>query len=69
MSDSSIDPFASEEITPAISAEWQAKRRVASALRVLSDIWLRQAAKPKLVKPPVEPVPLIERGRSNVYAA
>jgi acyl-coenzyme A thioesterase PaaI-like protein len=38
MSDSSIDPFASEEITPAISAEWQAKRRVASALRVLSDI-------------------------------
>jgi hypothetical protein len=38
MSDSSIDPFASEEITPAISAEWQAKRRVASALRVLTDI-------------------------------
>lgn len=38
MTDSTIDPFASEEITPAISAEWQAKRRVAAALRSLSDI-------------------------------
>ncbi|MFM7785789.1 MAG: PaaI family thioesterase [Gammaproteobacteria bacterium] len=33
-----LDPFASEEITPAISAEWEAKRRVASALRELTDV-------------------------------
>jgi acyl-coenzyme A thioesterase PaaI-like protein len=38
MSESNIDPFASEEITPAISAEWEAKRRVASALRELTEI-------------------------------
>jgi hypothetical protein len=33
-----IDPFSAEEITPAISAEWEAKRRVASALRELNDL-------------------------------
>ncbi|MBK7170527.1 MAG: PaaI family thioesterase [Gammaproteobacteria bacterium] len=33
-----IDPFSSEEITPAISAEWEAKRRVASALRELNEL-------------------------------
>jgi len=33
-----IDPFASEEITPAISAEWEAKRRVAAALRTLDEV-------------------------------
>lgn len=38
MSESSIDPFASEEITPAISAEWEAKRRVAAALRGLTEM-------------------------------
>jgi hypothetical protein len=39
MSDTSLlDPFASEEITPAISAEWEAKRRVAAALRQLTDV-------------------------------
>ena len=47
MSDSNIDPFASEEITPAISAEWQAKRRVASALRDLAEILVSSS-------PPVE---------------
>lgn len=38
MTDSNIDPFASEEITPAISAEWEAKRRVAAALRYLTEM-------------------------------
>ncbi len=38
MSDSNTDPFASEEITPAISAEWEAKRRVAAALRGLTGM-------------------------------
>lgn len=33
-----IDPFASEEITPACSAEWEAKRRVAAALRDLGEV-------------------------------
>ena len=33
-----IDPFASEEITPAFSAEWEAKRRVAAALRDLTGV-------------------------------
>jgi hypothetical protein len=33
-----IDPFASEEITPAFSAEWEAKRRVAAALRELDEV-------------------------------
>lgn len=33
-----IDPFASEEITPAISAAWEAKRRVAAALRELHEV-------------------------------
>ena len=43
MSDSSIDPFASEEITPAISAEWEAKRRTASALRELTELLVSTA--------------------------
>jgi acyl-coenzyme A thioesterase PaaI-like protein len=33
-----IDPFATEEITPALSAEWEAKRRVAAALRQLNEV-------------------------------
>jgi Thioesterase superfamily len=33
-----LDPFASEEITPALSAEWEAKRRVAAALRELDEV-------------------------------
>lgn len=44
MSDSSIDPFSSEEITPAISAEWGAKRRVAGALRELADMLVSSSA-------------------------
>lgn len=43
MSDSSIDPFASEEITPAISAEWEAKRRTARALRELTELLVSTA--------------------------
>ena len=31
------NPFASEEITPAYSAEWDARRRVAAAIRRLTD--------------------------------
>lgn len=33
-----IDPFSSEEITPAISAEWEGRRRVAAALRKLNEL-------------------------------
>ena len=33
-----FDPFASEEISPAQSAEWEAKRRVAAALRELDEV-------------------------------
>ena len=43
MSDSSIDPFASEEITPAISAEWQAKRHATAALRALTELLVSTA--------------------------
>jgi len=32
------NPFASEEITPAFSAEWEARRRVAAAIRRLTDV-------------------------------
>lgn len=32
------DPFASEEITPPISEEWEAKRRVADAIKQLSEV-------------------------------
>ena len=33
-----LDPFASEEISPACSAEWEARRRVAAALRELGGL-------------------------------
>lgn len=32
------DPFASEDITPPISEEWEAKRRVAEAIRDLTEV-------------------------------
>ena len=32
------NPFASEEITPACSAEWDARRRVAAAIRRLTEV-------------------------------
>ena len=32
------NPFASEEITPAYSAEWDARRRVAAAIRRLTEV-------------------------------
>jgi len=32
------DPFASEEITPPISEEWEAKRRVSDAIKQLSEV-------------------------------
>ena len=32
------NPFASETITPAYSAEWEAKRRVADAVRTLTEV-------------------------------
>ena len=32
------DPFASEDITPPFSAEWEAKRRVADAIRELTEV-------------------------------
>ncbi|RLQ21845.1 PaaI family thioesterase [Seongchinamella sediminis] len=32
------DPFASEDITPPISEEWEAKRRVASAIKQLTEV-------------------------------
>jgi hypothetical protein len=41
------DPFATEEITPAISGEWEAKRRVAAALRELNQVLVSST-------PPVE---------------
>lgn len=47
MDESAIDPFASEEISPAISAEWEAKRRVAAALRELNEVLVSSC-------PPVE---------------
>jgi len=33
-----VNPFASEEITPPFSEEWQAKRRVAAAIRHLTEV-------------------------------
>ena len=38
MKDAIFNPFASEEITPAFSEHWEAKRRVAQALRELTDV-------------------------------
>lgn len=38
MLDQPDNPFASEEITPAYSAEWDARRRVAAALRRLTEV-------------------------------
>lgn len=36
--DNPDNPFASEEITPAYSAEWDARRRVAAAIRRLTEV-------------------------------
>ncbi len=36
--DDTTNPFASEEITPPYSDEWEAKRRVAAAIRKLSEV-------------------------------
>ncbi|MEH6590496.1 MAG: PaaI family thioesterase [Halioglobus sp.] len=33
-----VNPFASEEITPPFSEEWQAKRRVAAAIKQLTEV-------------------------------
>jgi hypothetical protein len=32
-----VNPFASEDISPAFSEEWVAKRRVADAIKVLTE--------------------------------
>ena len=47
MTDSIFNPFESEEITPPFSEHWEAKRRVAQALRELTDILVTST-------PPVE---------------
>lgn len=43
MSDQELNPFASEEISPAISAEWDAKRRVSQALKDLTELLVTSA--------------------------
>jgi acyl-coenzyme A thioesterase PaaI-like protein len=43
MSQPPFDPFASEEITPPFSAEWDAKRRVGKALKAITEALVTSA--------------------------
>jgi hypothetical protein len=49
MADDFDDPFDSQDITPAISAEWEARRRVAAAIKSLTEALVTSAPAPALL--------------------